>query len=53
MVLGAVIEAASGEPYEQFIREQILAPLGLEDTGFDVPPALAARGARGLHEPGR
>ena len=29
-VLGRVIEKVSGQPYEQFVRENILAPLGIQ-----------------------
>ena len=35
-ILGAIIERASGRPYAQFLRQAILAPLGLHDTGYDV-----------------
>jgi N-acyl-D-amino-acid deacylase len=30
-VLGRVIEAVSGKPYHEFVREKILAPLGIRD----------------------
>jgi CubicO group peptidase (beta-lactamase class C family) len=36
--LGRIIEVVSGEPYEQFISERILGPLGMQDTFF-FPPA--------------
>ena len=36
--LGRIIEVVSGQPYEQFISERILAPLGMQDT-FYFPPA--------------
>lgn len=36
-VLGAVIEVASGQSFGSFLKEQILDPLGMEDTGFSVP----------------
>ncbi|MEY9894824.1 D-alanyl-D-alanine carboxypeptidase [Catenulispora sp. MAP5-51] len=35
-VLGAVIEAASGQPFGTFVRENIVTPLGLTATGADV-----------------
>lgn len=35
-ILGAIIERASCRPYAQFLREAILAPLGLHNTGYDV-----------------
>ena len=41
-LLGLVVEAVTGAPYEAHIAERILRPLGLEDTGPDstrpVPP---------------
>lgn len=36
-VLGAVVEAASGKRFGQFLQEEIFAPLGMTDTGFFVP----------------
>lgn len=36
-VLGLLVQVASGIPFEQFIRERILAPLGMIDTDFYVP----------------
>ena len=35
VLLGQVIERASGQPYEAFMREQVFAPLGMNDTGYD------------------
>ena len=34
MVLGAIIEAISGQPYEAYITENILKPLGMSQTSF-------------------
>jgi CubicO group peptidase (beta-lactamase class C family) len=36
-VLGRVIEVASGQPFDTFVRERILDPLDMDDTGFSVP----------------
>ena len=36
-VLGVLIARASGKPFEQFLKERIFEPLGMEDTGFSVP----------------
>jgi CubicO group peptidase (beta-lactamase class C family) len=33
-VLGRVIEVASGQPYEEFLRQRIFQPLGMSDTTF-------------------
>jgi CubicO group peptidase (beta-lactamase class C family) len=35
-ILGRVLAAASGTPYDEFIRTRLLAPLGLGRTGFDA-----------------
>ena len=34
-LLGAIIEETSGKSYEQFLRDEILAPLDLDETGYD------------------
>jgi CubicO group peptidase (beta-lactamase class C family) len=34
-VLGAIIEHVTGKPYEQVLRERILDPVGMKDTGYD------------------
>lgn len=36
-ILGAVIEAVSGQPLNQFLQERIFDPLGMKDTHFYVP----------------
>ncbi|KCZ47423.1 serine hydrolase domain-containing protein [Hyphomonas pacifica] len=36
-VLGAVVEIVSGQPLDEFFRERIFGPLGMEDTDFWVP----------------
>ncbi len=37
-VLGRVIEVVSGTSYEAFMEEKLFGPLGMEDSGFFVPP---------------
>lgn len=37
VLLGYLLEKISGKSYEQLLREQILTPLGMEDTGYDMP----------------
>ena len=37
-VLGVLIGRATGKPLEAFFRERIFGPLGMDDTGFSVPP---------------
>jgi CubicO group peptidase (beta-lactamase class C family) len=36
-VLGHLIAVVSGRPFEAFLRERVIAPLGMSDTGFFVP----------------
>jgi CubicO group peptidase (beta-lactamase class C family) len=36
-VLGALIERVSGKTFGDFLQERIFGPLGMNDTGFDVP----------------
>jgi D-alanyl-D-alanine carboxypeptidase len=47
MVLGAIIEAASGQTYESYITEHILQPLGMAQTSFVYSPAMAEHEAAG------
>lgn len=42
-VLGAVIERASGEKLDQFLKAHLLGPLGMDDTGFIVADADLGR----------
>ncbi|MBQ7846549.1 MAG: beta-lactamase family protein [Clostridia bacterium] len=36
-ILGAVVEVASGKPFEDFLQEEFFTPLGMKDTAFWVP----------------
>jgi CubicO group peptidase (beta-lactamase class C family) len=42
-VLGVLIARAAGRPYEEFLRERVLAPLGMDDTGYHLPAAKLGR----------
>ncbi len=42
-VLGRLIEVAGGLPFDVFLRDRIFKPLGMFDTGFDVPEAKWSR----------
>lgn len=51
-VLGAVVEACSGESLDDLFASWIFRPLGMTSTGFGVDPAHLHRVARPLaHEP--
>lgn len=49
MVLGAVIEAASGETYEDYVRAHLLGPLGMGHTDFAYTEAMRPRAAVASH----
>ena len=36
-VCGRLVEVLSGQPFDQYLDEHILKPLGMKDTGFQVP----------------
>jgi CubicO group peptidase (beta-lactamase class C family) len=38
-ILGAVVEAASGMPLDEFLRDRLFEPLGMDDTHFYLPRA--------------
>lgn len=46
-LLGAVIEGASGRSYGEYINENILEPLGMENTRLDDPVDLIPNRVRG------
>lgn len=51
-VLGRLVEVLSGQSLGQYLREHILTPLGMHDTGFAVPPAQQGRIAEPFaHDP--
>ncbi len=54
-VVAAIIEKVSGQSYESFVKEQLLVPAGLTNTGFYVDtrkwkPEQIARGFNGTVE---
>jgi D-alanyl-D-alanine carboxypeptidase len=40
LLLGAIIEKVSGEPYAAYIQKHLFDPLGLKETGYDDPDAI-------------
>jgi len=47
VILGAVLEEVTGMPYDALLRERILEPLGMDDTGYDRYAEIIPRRARG------
>lgn len=39
-VVGQIVEAVSGQPFVAYIEEHILQPLQMQETSFDLTPAL-------------
>jgi CubicO group peptidase (beta-lactamase class C family) len=52
ILLGYVLEKASGESYEKFLRDNIFGPLGMKDSGYDSNSAIILRRASG-YGPGK
>ena len=42
-ILGCLVERASGEPLDVFMRTRLTGPLGMSHTFFFVPPTIRAR----------
>lgn len=46
-ILGRIVTNVSGMPYQQYIRREIMAPLGMTATGYDVVAGPQERRALG------
>lgn len=42
-VLAGIVELISGEKFDAFVTERILQPIGMRDTGFNIPKAKRRR----------
>jgi CubicO group peptidase (beta-lactamase class C family) len=42
-VLARIVEVASGQPFDRFLDSRLFKPLGMVDTGFQVPPEKLRR----------
>jgi CubicO group peptidase (beta-lactamase class C family) len=42
-LLGVLVARVTGQSFESFLRERVFGPLGMADTGFDVPAAKIDR----------
>ena len=49
VVLGYIIEQASGQSYETFLQQNILEPVQMENTGYDHNDGSLATGYTGFH----
>ena len=47
IVLGAILERVTGEPYARLLQERLLGPLGLHDTVYDDGRSVIPRMAQG------
>ncbi|MDH5547252.1 MAG: beta-lactamase family protein [Gammaproteobacteria bacterium] len=47
VLLGMIIERASGMPYAQYVEQNIIKPLGLKHTGFSLTPEMRKQFAKG------
>jgi CubicO group peptidase (beta-lactamase class C family) len=47
IMLGMIVEKASGMSYEQFLRENVFKPLGMANTGYDTPGLVLRHRADG------
>ena len=36
-MLGYLVEVISGQPFQTYLKEKVLQPLGMADTDFHVP----------------
>jgi len=46
-LLGRIIGNVSGKPYQDYIRDSVMAPLGMASTGYDISKSPADRRALG------
>ncbi len=42
-LLAAIVELASGQPYETYLREHVFLPAGMKETGYRIPKWEARR----------
>jgi D-alanyl-D-alanine carboxypeptidase len=47
VLLGAIIEKVSGQPYAEFLRTRLFEPLGMHDTRYEEVEAVLPRRAAG------
>ncbi len=47
VLVGAIIEAASGQPWHRYLEQTFFKPIGMIDTGYGADPAVIARQVKG------
>ncbi len=52
VLLGAIIEKASGKPYADFVRDRIFAPLGMTHSAYDTTESVVTRRVPGYQKTG-
>ncbi len=50
-LLGEVVSRLSGKPYMDYVHDEIISPLGLENTAFDLSPEQSALRMTGYSPP--
>jgi CubicO group peptidase (beta-lactamase class C family) len=53
VLLGFVLEKVAGQSYEQYLRQHILGPAGMSDTGYDVTATVLPGRASGYSRRGQ
>ena len=49
-ILGAILERVTGKSYEVLLKENIFAPLGMKDSGYDHAANILAKRASGYEQ---
>lgn len=51
IILGAIIEEVSGQPYDEYLNVHIFEPLGMENTGYEGNGLAVGYGPTGIKVP--
>lgn len=49
LLLGYIIEKVSGQSYEEYLKDNIFGPLGMENSGYDHPSTILKHRASGYN----
>ena len=50
-LLGAILQKVTGKPYERLLTDNIFAPLGMKNSGYDRPGPILKKRASGYERP--